>query len=117
MFTAKELNEMSKEAPKRKEAVDKIMDKLVPVAVERAGFGFFDATFSLSQTEFRDYSPQFRRLILQDIIDELHSYDFDVHVAFGLFTPVSQVLSYEELQECEVLLETADSIRISWTDR
>lgn len=117
MFTAKELNEMSKEAPKRKEAVDKIMDNLVPLAVERAGFGFFDATFSLSQTEFRDYSPQFRRLIMQDILDELHSYDFDIYVAFGLFTPVSQVLSYEELETTEVLLETADSIRIAWTDR
>ena len=117
MFTAKELNEMSKEAPKRKEAVDKIMDKLVPLAVERAGFGFFDALLNLSQTEFRDFPPQFRSQIMQDILDELHSYDFDIYVAFGLLTPLSRVLSYEELETCEVPLETADSIRISWTDK
>ena len=47
MFTAKELNEMSKEAPKYKEAYEEIMEQIVPLAVERAGYGFFDAKLIL----------------------------------------------------------------------
>lgn len=117
MFNANELNEMSKEAPKYKEAYEEIMDKLVPVAVKRAGFGFFDAEFSLSQTKFREYLPQIRRRLMKDIIDELHSYGFDVRVKLYQNSPVSQVLSYEELQNCEVLLECAYEIQLIWTDR
>lgn len=117
MFNAKELNEMSKEAPKYKEAYEEIMDKLVPLAVERAGFGFFDVEFKLSQTKFREYMPQIRRRLVKDIIDELHSYGFDVRVELYQNAPVSQVFEYEELKTADVLLECTDGIQLIWTDR
>ncbi len=119
MFTAKELNEMSKEAPKYKEAYEEIMEQIVPQAVERAGYGFFDAKCSLSKTKFKEYSPWTRRRLVKDILDELHSYGFDVNVELysSSNSPQTQVYSYEELQNCEVPLDHTYGIQLIWKDK
>ena len=60
MFNAKDLNEMSKEAPKLGQAVDGIMELLVDHAVSRAGFGFTDAELELNDANvaFKEYEKE-----------------------------------------------------------
>lgn len=119
MFNAKDLNEMSKEAPKLGQAVDGIMELLVDHAVSRAGFGFTDAELELNDANvaFKEYTAPIREKIIVSVLDELNQEGFDTKLTLFEHSPVSQVISYEDTQTGEYLLSGTDKIEISWKDR